>query len=181
MKKQVFHIGDIVKIVNPEIFIRVGYPLSLEDVREELDKYDSHITALMNITDMPWYNSGAEYKIREGIKKALGFGILARRNFGGNERKIYTQKYDFFVTEEDIVKEMVVIGKKIVRTGTRDTYKDSEYGGSRAYLDKAKSHVILTLRKLVNELGYKKEFQPTYLIEDKNVEKLRGIKGSECE
>jgi len=167
--KTVFHIGDIVKIVNPEIFIRVGYPLGLENVREELDKYDSHITVLMNITDMPWYNSGAEYKIRAGIKRSLGFGILARRNFGGNERKIYTQKYDFL----EINEKMVVTGKKIVRTGVRDTYKDSEYGGSRAYLDKVKSHVILTLRKLVNELGYKKEFQPTYLIEDKNVEKLK--------
>ena len=37
-RKNVIRVGDKVKIINPEIFIRVGYPLTTEMIKE------SHIT-----------------------------------------------------------------------------------------------------------------------------------------
>lgn len=105
--KPVYRIGDIVKIVKPEFFVRVGYPLGLCDVQEELDRCENHITDLMHKSDMPWYDSGVDYKIREGVRRALGYGILAKKNFGGRERKIFTA-----LSPGLINRTMKVVGKK---------------------------------------------------------------------
>jgi hypothetical protein len=47
-RKHIYHVDDIVTIVNPEIFVRVGYPLTREMAMEAAAKeYDERIYAFM--------------------------------------------------------------------------------------------------------------------------------------
>ena len=54
---KVFKIGDNVKILIPETVKRVGYPLCLNDVRDEVDKHTQKISSFLLDIDAPWYNS----------------------------------------------------------------------------------------------------------------------------
>jgi hypothetical protein len=191
--------GDRVKIINPEVFLRCGYPLCKEDLKDELrKKYRKVIESLLWSArndkefvlkaelDTGWINHGisrSEINGYNSIIDILASAQLIAKKFGGNERKIFTQKYDnlkdriFYVT-----------GKKTVMTGFYVpgsggiSYHD-EYDYDPPCLEGSKSHIILSLdlcRKEIDE-----DFKTKYLhttapwieyqevrIEAKNVEKL---------
>jgi hypothetical protein len=94
-RKNVIRVGDKVKIINPEVFVRTGYPLTTDMIKE------SHITneqkqlldKLMETTGNRKYtlytdNINTEYDRLEHVFSTI---LLKSKGFGGNERKVHTE------------------------------------------------------------------------------------------
>lgn len=187
---KVIRSGDRVKIINPEVFVRCGYPLCKEDLKEELYKkygriIDSLLCSARNdkefvLTDEPSSNLFEETKYNSEIINILASVQLVAKKFGGKERKIFTQRYDALKD-----KIFYVAGKRIVVTGE---YVPGYGGGMFSedceppYLTGVKTHKILLLdlcRKEIDE-DFKTKHMRSNLwikhqpveIEAKNVEKL---------
>jgi hypothetical protein len=154
-------IGDYVRIDNPEMFVRCGYPLSIEDVGKEIK--DNHFIDIekfiisiihgedkvknFNLTDV--LNKDAylnKSKSSQAIINILSYEMLKHRNFGGRERSIHTQ-----TVEENKGKicqvtgaKMCVTGNYVSGSGSRD-YWSGEYEYEPPYLENQKSHRILSV------------------------------------
>ena len=161
---KVFKIGDKVKIITPEIVKRVGYPLCLDDVRGEVTQYSEKIRSFLMDVDAPWYNSKALFVIEGAIEKALAYGILSKKEFGGKERSIHVEKKLEIL---DSVGE--IVDKKIVRTGgyTKVSFSPLPEGGGQPYLSKIKNHILLYIESYYDNFGY-------FWIESKNIELFNG-------
>jgi hypothetical protein len=152
-KQEIIKIGDRIKIVNPQMFIRCGYPLDLQELTKEISiKYYEEIKAFVDKIVFPeekrtknsLFALGIRLKEKErefeDIARHLAYRIIAKKKFGGNERTIYTKE------RVDLKgKEFLVVNTKTVVTGTyfppsgdRDEF---ESGG----LTHMKQHKILSL------------------------------------
>ena len=179
-KDEIIRKGDVVRIINPEFFIRCGYPLAfstvLAEVQEKDSKYQEKIDDLLrnffvigNAKEV--FKMTADKhdtsKIKYQIESAIAYGLLKRREFGGNERKIYREKY-VTITHRD----WEVIGKKVVKTGIRQTFTDFDPEGDPVrgapFLHKEQSHIILEIIPTVNRTL----FAANSFIEAANVEKV---------
>ncbi len=191
VKKQVFRIGDTVKIINPEFVLRVGYPLCLADsiekfrtgenekiITEFLSKFCIHdkMVDLLGLNPENHCVGTVRYK----IERALAYNDIKQRGFGGNERKIFTEK-----NESGMGCIGKIIDKRVVKTGKRvgGYYVEDGDGGNDEppELRNAKSHVLLKIR--VNpsiKPSYFMDFDSTSFfeneIEECNVEKVMEIK-----
>jgi hypothetical protein len=108
---KIIRVGDEVKVINPECFLRCGYPLTKLDVYQEVEeKYNRQIYELIRHTGMhdPKYHL-VKYKIID----ALAYGLLKQRRFGGHERKIYTDTWKELHNKIGVVRKI-----KFVTTGT---------------------------------------------------------------
>jgi hypothetical protein len=152
MKKTVFNIGDKVRIINPEFFIRVGYPLTLKDAYKDIEVDLKKVISSI-ASSSPEYFKISE-KLESQIRRDLAYDFLKTKNFGGNERKLHTAEGRFFYHDSEYY---TVTNKKVVRTGTYD-YVEEDYDDwdsddnlcCREYskspvLTNQKTHVILTL------------------------------------
>lgn len=155
---KIIRAGDKVKIVNPEVFVRCGYPLCKADLKEEIyQHYGKLIEDIM-------YSVGKGNKLisrnEESLFPAADIMIdpfnnkfidelasirLRAKKFGGNERKIFTKRY------EDLKdKVFYVRGTRFVQTGFYVPGDSSQYYSeyddfTPPYLDKAKTHKILII------------------------------------
>jgi len=169
-KREVIRRGDVVRIVNPEFFIRCGYPLSLKDGIKMIMEDEKGLKALCDAVDVilrdddkdvrdsksptgfiNMFNSrafsfGHTSRNFRNIVKILAYYKIRSKNFGGRERRILTKKiegakgHDFKV----LSKKMVVTGNYIPGSRAGSTpYGD--YEAEPPYLDDQKSHMILYL------------------------------------
>lgn len=157
--KTVFRIGDSVKVINPHIFVRCGYQLTVAKI---LDKYQetwkSDVQDLIQLI-LPNSELRVITLVKEAILKTLAHGHYLSVGCGGYEREIYTQ------TEQKIKDTTtIVIGKKIVKTGI---YK---YGDKYQppHLSNQHSHIILQVCLDGDSL----DDLNCFWIEAKNVEKI---------
>lgn len=137
-KKTIFKIGDRVKILKPEVVVRVGYPLTTYDCLDEVrEKYSEAISDLMIKADMPWYNSDG-YKVVNGIERSLAYGLLMKKKFGGNERSLHKSKLYYSIVSDDGKDNKIgeIVSKRVVRTGFFENGK----------LTKQKSHVLIKVK-----------------------------------
>lgn len=147
MRNKSFKIGDKIRIMNPEFFIRVGYPLTLSDAYEHIE--DDWKLLIQKINK----NSPEYFKITEKMKfqlrRDLAYSYLQTKSFGGNKRELYTVKlnnphwyYEYFT----------IVDKKVVKTGKYEYEQidDEEYDycrcpSFRPVLTNQKTHIILEL------------------------------------
>jgi hypothetical protein len=171
MKKQIIRIYDKVKIVNPQRFIRCGYPLHLPDVISEIDK---EFCENGGIEFCKKFGIGG-FDLRFGMNpyntiiEALAYSKMKSLKFGGNKRQIFTENLED--TEGRIFQ---VVYKRYVKTG--------EYvypRGESPYLDEQKTHTILRIYqcKRPDNMPYLSEsivngFE-SFEIEACNVEKIK--------
>lgn len=156
-RKNIIRVGDHVKIVTPELFVRCGYPLTKQIVKDTLitEEQKQAIWKMLNEfgikkqtiddgTPLLDYTDAlnADNKFSD-ILDIMAGNILREKKWGGRERKIYTKRQ-----EELIGKEVVVWDKKVVKTGkyvpSWGGY-DYYYGGYEydpAYLSDEKTNVI---------------------------------------
>lgn len=138
MSRKIFKIGDKVQIVNPEFFSRVGFPLTMQKLRDD-ESYSRVVLVetlnLLTKNTVPWYNNGCyDSKVFDKIQNLLFYSILKKENFGGDERKIYTFKESpggYYTTSAPFT----ILSKKIVRTG--------KYARGRI---KGRNNLILTIQ-----------------------------------
>jgi hypothetical protein len=163
---------DTVKIANPELFLRCGYPMSKDHAMWHIDKKykenilkfitDLNITGRsekINIEDILYDNEIS--KTYEEICKALAYHLLRVRKFGGADRSVYTKKDE---THKDRIGR--VIGIKYVKSGIYVKDKNGPDGYEPAYLTNQRTHKILTV-----SIGF--EFIE---IEDRHVDKIAELK-----
>jgi len=150
-RKPPFKICDKVKIIAPEFFVRCGYPLSLQDALEAVDKSEvgekarallkevglkSH-WGVINSQPTKWYDR---------MLKVLAVGWLEQRRYGGTERTIHTKRL-----EELEGKVFQVIGQKFYRTGTYVPATQFADEWEPPTLVNQVSHRILLLGQLYSE------------------------------
>lgn len=181
-KKQVFRRYDTIRIVNPEFFIRVGYPFDKKYAIKHLIS-EKEKAILSNLIDGRDPNEevllfdGGRQMSKTYIKMLdeLAYFKLKTNGFGGPERKIFTKLIPRLVG-----RECRVMGKKVVKTGIRRYESDDDYyyggGSSWYYLDNNKSHVILETSVYStsddDSEGDFQTFNGLLWIEEKNVEKV---------
>lgn len=117
-KNEVIRVGDYVEILNPETFIRAGYPLTTQDI------LDNHITPeqrkLLNEliisagfnTVKSYFLTGKEKDVSE-LEMSFARLLLRAKGWGGRERTIHTK-----LEPELLNKVGRVVSKKYVKTGT---------------------------------------------------------------
>jgi len=160
-RKDIIRENDLVKIVNPKLFIRCGYPLSKNIARkmaiEELNKIDDSVFISLGLLKkedkiiLCEISKLGENKNIKGIKSwnkmvdLIAENILFERKFGGNNRSIYT-------LEIPEIKDKVfkVMSSKMVNTGFYHSgYSGYDYYGNwdgyQPYLEGIESHKILEI------------------------------------
>lgn len=171
-KKPVYKIDDKVKIVNPMVFLRVGYPLGLIETKDKLDAEKLALFLYREYQVNPWIEKDytkAGYKFWfDKVLGQLAYAVISSKLFGGTTRSIHTE-----LKEELRGKEGYVRAKKIVVTGEYNSGNSGydywgEYDSNPPYLSDSKRHVILELEIPVN--GF---FAEPIWIEAANVELVK--------
>jgi hypothetical protein len=191
LSPNIIRIGDTVKIINPEIIIRVGYPMSFDDACKQVKElYHNEILEFLNKTvdkqeTVPLYkslliahineNEYVKSKIYRKLVYALAYEHMHRKGFGGKERKIYSeQRQELLGITAKVTKIFIKkTGIYFSPSGGYDNYS-GEYDYDPGGLDKEKTHKILELDHwLSNGLVFSTEWETHYLkIEACNVEKI---------
>ena len=161
-RKNVIHANDRVKIINPLIFVRCGYPLTIDIVKDTIitqEQKDAVIVMLKSFginyvpTDLNktcelldlsgWNDSGDAY---DKILYEMSRIVLRQQRWGGVERKVYTE------FRPDLINVTCqVVNKRVVKTGvhesgggyTYDYWGEADY--QSPYLSNEKSHIILEI------------------------------------
>jgi hypothetical protein len=154
MKKEIIRSGDVVKIINPEFFLRCGYPLSLKDGIKLIMEDEKDKECFENLCNR-FGIIGRSLDSLDGIRlprdyykmlDILAYWKVRQKGFGGRERKIYTRR-----VEEAKGHEFEVRSKKMVVTGNYvHGREDREWESGHIeyeppYLADMESHMILYL------------------------------------
>ena len=174
MRKNIFRYGDIVKIITPKLFIRCGYPLTLDIVKHDMitREQKNYIVAMLNkfeIYPFPDKSLATELMMNDDylyddiygeVLRVMAKYVIRRNKWGGSDRTIYTEDAPHLLNIEGRV-----ISKKVVVTGKYNCgcmYGD-EYEAPT--LSNSKVHVIL-------ELSINDHLTDTIHIEQSNVVKI---------
>jgi len=153
-KKDVIRVGDKVKIVIPKIFVRCGYPLNKQIVKDEfLNGIDAEIYSFIlgatretpeegKLLHFDFRDTGRIEETKEEIKDALAFHILKKKKWGGNIRQIFEEDSPNLLNIEGTVSD-----KKYHKIGKRDNgYYYSGEDAEPPVLLNEKTKIILTIR-----------------------------------
>lgn len=174
MKKIVFRKDDYIRIKNPIIVERVGYPLNIQKVKdehfsiEEKQKIEEFLR-FFKVTSSDIFEVKPE-KTRSAIIHALAMNKIQQLRWGGNERSLHLR------TDESLRdKEVWIVKKKIVKIGTRFAASgyygyDGEYNFEPGRLDNMKTHVLLGFWSLADSIFHFNTDNDLVWIEEKNVE-----------
>ena len=155
-KRNIIRKDDRVKIINPEIVLRCGYPLSKKIVIDTIitPEQKEAVYALLrafgvpppapNLIDPldPLNFTAHDNSVYDKIMDTMAYHILIQKKFGGRERKLFTERKESLIDAMGYVTE-----KKVVQSGTYHSsgggYSyDGEYDYEPPYLAVAKAHVL---------------------------------------
>jgi len=119
-KDSIIRVGDWIEIVEPHIFVRCGYPKTVDDAIAELEA--EHGEAIKKfVKDMglsifppysPYGTKSFHSDVYERVRRAVAYAKLKAERFGGSAREIHT-KYD----ESKKGKRYYVCDIRFVKTG----------------------------------------------------------------
>ena len=174
MKKTVFRKNDLVKIINPVLVERVGYPLTIQKVidecfsKEEEQKIEEFLRFFKCTSERIF--EVKPNRTRVDIIHAIASAKLRQLGWGGKERSLHLHTVESLKDTE-----VYICKKKVVQTGTYfapsggyDSWTgeyDSEPGG----LDNRKSHILLGFYPATVHPTIKTKDDIVW-IEEKNVE-----------
>lgn len=168
MKKQVFKIGEKVKIINPEFFIRCGYNLTIQDGLNMITPEERQVILKMLDKKSQFnYSYHGGDKIFDKILNEIAYSKIRGMGFGGKERKIFTKRIENLTNGTG-----TIISKKTVKTGKYESgyvsgWETPEY--NPPFLGNEKTHIILSLDLVENP---DEIYLDALRIEEKNVEKI---------
>lgn len=157
-KRQVYHTGDIVRIIEPLVVTRVGYPLTKQDALVAVESqyaqriYD-FIASLLN-RPTEFVITETDPRLYNDLLDALASYWIRQQGYGGKERKIYTEPDEQLRSTDG----WRVLSKRTVKTGTYcaggySSGWDGEPDYDPPYLSNEKSHVLLTLEQTDVSIG----------------------------
>ena len=133
-------VGEFVELVEPKIFVRVGYPLCVRDI---MNIYGAEL-------EDKFYNLRLE-NVSRRVHGMMIAGLatlkLEQLDFGGNERKIYTEEID-----KSVLGIHLVVAKKMIKTGIRYSPQSyyssysSEYDYESGGLAEEETHCVYTIK-----------------------------------
>lgn len=141
----IIKVGDLVRILNPQIFVRCGYPLCIKDVAESLDNSIAIDAIKRAISILPDKHLHISYRLERAVRdinRGLALAVMIHKGFGGSERKIYTREDLNF--KDKIVK---VESKRQVVTGVRYPGCGPGYYGDEAEgpsLENQQRHTLIS-------------------------------------
>jgi hypothetical protein len=152
-KKNIIRAGDKVKIVNPEVVIRCGYPLDVDTViktlitKEQRDSIRSMMETFGCKADadeflMPQVLSEETDDDYWKILTIMAYRILKQNKFGGKERTLHTETKESLRNKIGYVREKKVVKTGKYHPGGAEYSYDGEYDYCPAYLQNEKSHVL---------------------------------------
>lgn len=161
-KKDVIRVGDTVKIINPEVVDRVGYPLTKamlmeqqtpEQLKAIRDMFRAFGVVIYpeNELDLSRLGMSKDYdRIYERVRYLMAEVSIKKEGWGGKEKKLYT-----YTLEPIRNKLATVVARRTTKTGIYHAgYSSCDYWGEYdyepAYLSDEKTHVIYKL----NVRGY---------------------------
>lgn len=186
-------IGDWVRIREPNIFDRCGYPFSFEMAMTEI--YEKHGKLIEDLLEKAVLATRASFELREvfsnsenlkspvfhEIQKKMAYALVEQKKFGGPERKVHTKYIEDLkglVTKVGYIR-FVHSGKYFPSSGGYDCYS-GEYDYEPGGLSERKVHKILVLDKMIdtNIMDSRKRFadENYYKIEACWVEKIKETK-----
>ena len=193
---KIIRVGDVVEVINPQIFIRCGYPLSFDAAVDKVkDVYGAKIRDFMlNIEGLKDNSSIPDLSLVEGIKStnktftkiatALTYDYMRSKGFGGANRKIYTKKKDHIDRQMLIVENVRFVKTGVYVSGSSyPSYYDEYAEYDPPYLADVKTHKILgvsnisvsqyedRIEHLLMPYNEKKNYWWDYEIEAINVKK----------
>lgn len=151
-KRIVYHVDDEVRIVEPAVVVRVGYPLTKQEALDAVEKeFNQKIHAFMcevgaaQVDDVFFNSPEYDPRLYGDLINALAGHWLRQKGYGGKERKIYTER-----DERILHSTWRVLSKRTVKTGI---YNHGGYSGGYdgepdydpPYLENEKTHVLLAL------------------------------------
>lgn len=151
---KIIRVGDYVKIIKPDVFIRCGYPMDFKEqtkaiLNNHLNDIRKFLKEIFNIQDdyLLFEEDIRSYShCEEKIAKAIAYVQCKNARFGGKERKIYTEYIERFLEVEGVVDEIrfVKTGTYYAPSGGYSYNEDYDYdpGG----LINEKTHKILTIQ-----------------------------------
>jgi hypothetical protein len=155
-RKDIIREYDRVKIVNPQIFVRSGYPLTIQMVKDTVitkEQKDAIWTMLksFNVRKVPGDILPGVYEMKDlwdkdysKVMDVMARIVLRQQGWGGSERKIYTEEIPGLLNATG-----EVWNKRVVKTGiycagcTYKKYWDEYDEYDPPGLADEKTHVIL--------------------------------------
>lgn len=146
-------IGDSVRINTPSMFVRCGYPMTISEVKEDIEsnnlaEIEDFINDIIGNKEIDIMSS--RFKIRkrsiQEIVSALAYEKMRFNGFGGRTRSIYTEDVENLrgKVAKVIGTKMCVTGDYVHGYGGYDYYSGG-YEYEPAYLMNQKHHRILIL------------------------------------
>lgn len=171
MKKEIFRKGDNVEIINPEVFVRCGYPETVESAEEKLSDYikenfgvslEQHILNNFPFLKDPLLDepliilNEARYDTSKIINSIARAYLKHELNFGGNERRVYTEYNEklkgvsgTIVSDKPLIRKS---GTYIHSSGGRSGWHDDDF--MPAYLSDIKTHMFHCVRVVQNGFSF---------------------------
>lgn len=160
---------DKVRVINPRVFVRCGYPLTIEDGREWVRNHDKRGQIPLLALDFGLVSKSSQfdddYRLISDIQEAIARAWVRKQGFGGNERSIYTQE-----RPEIMGKVYQVDDKCVVKTGTYRRGSSDPEDAEGPSLRNVKTHTILRVSTPMNSQDYLDFNYDSFEIEAVNVE-----------
>lgn len=118
LKTPDIRVGDVIRIEKPHFFVRCGYPLCFWD--EFADVLHAKRKAVLRF--LKTHAKTDDGIAVDKIVQVLTYASLKNKNFGGNDRKIYTEEYRELTGEYAEVRTV-----RFVKTGERCSDQDGRY------------------------------------------------------
>ena len=121
-----YRVGDLVRVVDPRVVVRVGYPKCVDDYLGDVDRLVGvEIDAIADkILGLPMLHPPS--KTLDRVRRELALALARRDGFGGRERSIhFVEKPELLDLEARIVSvRSVMIGTYHCASGGRAWYDD---------------------------------------------------------
>lgn len=150
-KKKYADIGDRIVVLVPKMFIRCGYLVDANFLRE---KYTPEINRRVYQARKAANLPEDDRKVTSALEQAVILGMLREKEFGGRERVIIERDYRDWKVQSTYVLQVhtgqigTVREKKRVVTGTYNpgyesyTYWENEWNGEFPSLENQKHHMV---------------------------------------
>lgn len=143
-KKNSPKVGDWVVIVDPRLFVRCGYELTPESVRNDvLRLYDKELAPFRKVFGIGLYFQPNSCDAFDKIVYQLCYHYVHKQDFGGRERKIFqgdAEEKLRGVTVQICEIKRIVTG--LYNPGYRCGSYDDPWEYSPPYLSKQKHHTV---------------------------------------
>lgn len=182
-KKNIIRPRDRIRIINPEIIDRWGYPLTTQIVKDTLitQEHKDAIYAMLAkfrgcpqppvaLLTVPEDDYDEAY---EKVLHTMAYEMVRQKGFGGRDRKLFTTMRESLRNKTAVVMERKVVKTGKYHSGGGGYSYDGDWDYEPAYLEDEKTHVLYKIYLDYGQENVCENINMTDIwIERTNVEKI---------